>query len=98
MGEPKPPSRRTIGPFRAFEAYGTPICPQDTILRTKGILTKVIVLRFDGQSRSGCGRTCGGFAMLPPSLKPAPLLLQILRQLPTLTCTHRGAPKRGPPP
>jgi hypothetical protein len=36
--------------------------------------------------------------MLPPSLKPAPLLLQILRQLPTLTCTHRGASKRGPPP
>jgi len=46
MGEPKSPSRRTIGPFRAFEAYGTPIGPQDTILRTKGILTKVIVLKL----------------------------------------------------
>src|SRR6266849_6047413 len=46
MEEPKSPSRRTIGPFRAFEAYGTLICLQDTILRTKGILTKVIVLKF----------------------------------------------------
>src|SRR5712671_318139 len=46
MGEPKSPSGRTIGPFRAFEACGTLICPQDTIVRTKEILTKVIVLKF----------------------------------------------------
>src|SRR5262245_41182571 len=70
MGEPHSPSGRAIGPSRAFEAYGTPICPQDTISRTKGILPKVIVLSFDGQTRSGSRSTCGAFAMLP-SLNPA---------------------------
>src|SRR5262245_60519755 len=71
MGGPKLPGGRTVGPFRASEAYRTPTSvPKTRPWERKEFSPEAIVLRFGGRSRSGCGRSCGGFAMLP-SLIPA---------------------------
>jgi hypothetical protein len=46
MGEPTSPGKQTVGPIRAFDAYGTASWLDDPIVRVKQTLTKVIVLRF----------------------------------------------------
>jgi hypothetical protein len=51
---------------------------------------------YNGQSNRGYGRTPGGFAILPPRLKPASSLLQRSRQRRSFIRTRRGTRQREP--
>src|SRR5262249_7544279 len=80
---------------------GSPLDPflQAVVIETEcgGSATEAMLAdQPDGQGPQGLRNAAAPLPSLPPGLKPAAGLRQILRQLAPLMCTHRGPPKRGP--